>query len=912
MHRAYHALPALATAGGTLTNAVYGFTTVLLKTLKEVKPDYLAVTFDTKAPTFRHKLYKEYKATRVKKPQEFYDQFALAHEVAEAFGISVYERDGFEADDVIGSIASAALAEPNLKTIIVTGDLDALQLVDERTVVRTFKKGIADTADYDAAAVRERFGLTPTQIVDLKALAGDHSDNIPGVTGIGEKTAVELLQKFGSVEKIYSALAAGGKKAAAISERVRELLAQYRDDALQSKRLATIDRDVSIRFKLEDCRVRPLDRDQLVALFRRLEFKSLLDRIPATVAASEASLSALSSRPKGQGTLALGERSAPVARHNPNYVLVDDEAAFEALIGRLKKVEAFALDTETTSLDPLTADLVGISLAWQEGKAYYLPMQRHRRWVSALKAIFEDTDIPKYGHNLKFDYAVLKGAGITVAPLSVDSMLASYLLNPGSRSHGLDALVFREFGYEMQPIEALIGPKGKGQRTMDDVPLPAITFYAAEDADYTWKLANKLAIELETKGLSKLFETIEMPLVSVLADMELAGVKINVPFLKALGTRVGRQLETLTKKIYAAAGTEFNVNSPRQLAEVLFERLGLGRDTIKRTKTGTSTAATELDKLKGKHPIIALIGEQRELSKLKSTYLDALPELVSTKTGRVHTDFNQAVAATGRLSSSNPNLQNIPVRTHLGAEIRKAFIAERGYRLVVADYSQFELRIIASLSGDPTMIESFRNGEDIHRRTAAEVAGKKLSEVTDAERRSAKTVNFGIMYGMGAQGLVRATGMSVDEAREYIMKYFELYGDVRRFLDDTIVEARESGSVETLFGRKRFLPELASGVPAVRAAAERMAINHPIQGTQADFIKMAMIQIAKKLPSVSAKSRMILQVHDELVFEVPAVEVLVVAKFVKTAMEGVHNLRVPIVAEVAVGLNWGETEAVAL
>ncbi len=896
IHRSFHALPPLTTKQGVLVNAVYGFTTVLLKMFRELNPTHVVVCFDRKEKTFREKEFAEYKATRVKAPQELYDQIPLVKNLVESFNIPIFEKAGYEADDLIGTITSKA---KEVEKVIVTGDMDTLQLVDDETSVYTLKKGLGETTTYDPKAVGERFGIGPEQLIDFKALRGDPSDNIPGVNGIGEKTASDLLQKFGTVEKLYQALEKETPKAKTISASLQQKLLDGKQDAFLSKRLATIIRNAPVHFALDDAARKHYDRQKVVKLFQALEFASLLGKLPED--ADDAKATAAKLTP--QKLLA---DDAPVpTRPGHNYRLIADEESFQEFLARLKKQPAFTLDTETTSLDPLQAKLLGISFAWEKGQAYFVSLQAD--WLEQLRAILEDEQVQKRGHNLKYDISALETAGVKLAGVGFDTMVASYLLNPGSRAHSLNALVFEEFGYEMQPIEALIGPKGKHQLPMESVPVQKLAWYSCEDADYTERLVHGLEPPLDREQLRQVFETIEMPLVPVLSRMERNGVKIDVAWLRQMSQDIGRKLSTLEASIHKLAGTPFNVSSPLQLKEVLFDKLKLSTKGLGKTKTGISTAADQLEKLRHDHPIVGQILEFRELAKLKSTYLDSLPELVSSIDKRVHTSFNQTVAATGRLSSSDPNLQNIPIRSELGAEIRNAFIADRGHRILAADYSQFELRIAASIADVKTMIESFRSGEDIHARTAAEIHGIPLEQVTKEIRRTAKEVNFGVLYGMGASGLAQRQGIRREEAQAFIEKYYMVYHELQDWMGETIKAARARGYVETLFGRRRYLPELKSSNPMIRAAAERMAVNMPTQGTQADIIKLAMVRINQWLPKASPDSKMILQVHDELVFEVPEHDVHKVGKVVKETMENVYKLKVPTVVEVEVGQSWGET-----
>ncbi len=895
LHRSFHALPPLTTKDGQMINAVYGFLTVLFKVLKEFKPTHVAVAFDKAKKTFRHEQYAEYKAGRAKTPDEFYEQLPIVKEVLAAFHIPVYEQEGYEADDLIGTIAHDN-ERAKIDTIIVTGDKDAFQLIDDHTRVHTLRKGIADTVTYDAKAFVTRYGFAPIQMIDFKAIAGDPSDNIPGVKGIGEKGATALLQKFKTLEKIYEAIDKQGDDVD-IPKRQLTLLQKHKKEAFMSKQLATIVTDVDMQYQPEEAVLQPYDKQAVYQLFQTYEFKSLLNRLP-DVPGVEPSEGASAEESED------GAHSSANPKSKEKYSLVNTDAAFAEFLTAAEKQKVIAVDTESTNVDPFRAELLGISICWQAGTAYYINVKDHATWLPKIRAFLENPKIKKVGHNIKYDLAMLWQVDIDLRPITFDSMVASYLLNPGSRGHSLDNLAYETFGYEMQSITELIG-KGKDQITMDMVPLDKVSWYAAEDADYTWQLYQYFTTELEEKNMTGLMEKIEVPLIPVLAMLEQNGVHIDTKFLGDLSKKTGAKIESLEKKIYDLAGTEFNINSPMQLKEVLFEKLKISSEGISKTKTGLSTAAAELEKLKDKHEIIPLLQEYRELAKLKSTYLDALPQLVNPKTKRVHTSFNQTITATGRLSSSDPNLQNIPIRTEEGRKIREAFVAAPGYSIVAADYSQIELRIIASIANDERMIKSFAEGEDIHRRTAADVNQIPLEEVTKQQRYEAKEVNFGILYGMGAWGLATRQGMSRERARAFIEKYFMVHPEIQEYIAATIALAHEQGYVETLFGRRRYLPDINASMPRVRAGAERMAINMPIQGTAADLMKVAMINIYQKLPDVSAETKMILQVHDELVFEVPDSEVQQVAAFIVEEMNTAYQLRVPIETEVEVGQNWG-------
>jgi DNA polymerase-1 len=898
IHRAFHALPqTLTTKKGELVNAVYGFAMILLKVFKDLEPDYIACTFDLGKPTFRDKIFKEYKATRVKADQSLYDQIPRVKELVESFNIPIFEEEGYEADDVIGTLVSESEKEEGLENLIVTGDLDTLQLIDEKTKVFTLKTGVTETIIYDESHVRQRYGLNPDQMIDFKALRGDPSDNIPGVRGVGEKTALDLIKTFGSLEKLYQAIEKESPKVKKIKERYLNLLKEHKKEAFLSKKLATIVRDIKLKFDLNECSKKEYSREKVVQLFRELEFQSLLNKLPET------------EKPK----LVQGELLKPKMEikkgHDWDYKLIDNEKDFEDFYAELKKQKEISVDTEATDIDPYLAKLLGVSFSWKKGQGFFVDLregEQKKEWLAKLKKVLEDKEVKKVGHNIKYDLAILKSHGINLQPISFDTMVAAYLLNPGLRQYNLTSLSFTEFGYEKMEMIDLIGPKGKKQLPIEMIPKEKLAWYSCEDADFTLRLKEKFEQDLEKRDISGLFHKMEMPLVSVLEEMEEAGIKIDVDFLKKMAKEVDKKIKDLKIKIYKTACSEFNINSPLQLKKILFEDLKISAEGIGKTKTGLSTSASELVKMKARHPIIAMISEYRELAKLKSTYLDALPLLVNPKTGRVHTSFNQTITATGRLSSSDPNLQNIPIRTPLGKEIRKVFIAENGFRLLSADYSQIELRIVASMANDEKMLIAFQKGEDIHVRTAAEVHEIALEKVTPQMRREAKAVNFGVIYGLGIHGLAEGADIPLEKARAFIEKYFTIHQGIQKYIENTKELAHQNGYVETLFGRRRYLPEINSGNAGLLAQAERMAINMPVQGTAADLMKMAMIEISKKLPSASSKARMILQVHDELVFEAPEKEVAKVSQLVKETMEEIYKLKAPIEVGISFGKNWGE------
>ena len=901
IHRAFHAIPFLSTKSGELTNAVFGFTATVLSVLKELEPEYIAVSFDLPEPTFRHKAYADYKATRQKAPDELRSQFGRVREVVEILGMPIFEMAGFEADDVIGSLAKQSAAKEDLDAYIVTGDKDTLQLVDDRVKVFTLRKGIKDTVIYDKALLAEETGLTPDEFVEYKALKGDPSDNIPGVPGIGDKTASSLVQEYKSLERLYEALSDEPAKHPLIKPKVRENLTTYRDDAFLSRDLSRIKTDLELSFELAACKVHDFDMEAALKFFKEMEFTSLIPRLKSVV-------------DEGSAAASTPEQKPDPARKDwsdKNYRLVATEADFKKFLAELGKQELFAFDTETDRIDAISDNLVGLSFSWGKNEGYYLPM-RHETGpnldfdtaMAALKPILENERIGKVGHHLKYDLSAIRCCGIDLAGLRFDTLLGSYLLNPGARTLKLDRLAYQELGYDMQPITALIGEKRTEQLDFSAVPSNEALNYAAEDADITWQLYEKLSQDLRDAGLMKLLDDIELPLVPVLSRMEQRGVKLDTAFLAEMGTRFQKQLDAIERRIHKLAGREFNLNSPSQLSVVLFDELEIGTGGSRQGARHKSTAADQLEFLKDKHPIIPEITKYRELSKLKTTYLDALPKLVRDDTKRLHTSYNQTIAATGRLSSSDPNLQNIPIRTEVGREIRRAFTVERGFRLVSADYSQFELRIAAHITGDPKLTENFREERDIHAATAAEVSGVPLDEVTPEQRYAAKAVNFSILYGASAHGVARSTGMGRSDAQDYIDRYFKTYPKLKEYMDAMITKAQTDGFVETLFGRRRYLPEINASAYPIREAAKRMAINMPIQGTQADILKLAMITIDRELPGVSAQARMLLTVHDELVFEAPSADAEKVGRFIEDKMSHAYELKVPVVVEAKVGSNW--------
>ena len=880
MHRAFHALPPFTVRQtGETVGAVYGFASILLKVLSEHKPTHYAIAFDKKAPTFRHKLFDQYKAHRPPTPDELVNQIGRVRDLVEAFQIPIFELDEYEADDVLGTLSHQA-SQHGTDTIIVTGDADTMQLVSPYVKVLYPKPGksFSDTMLYDEEAVKNKYGVAPKHIADFKGLIGDPSDNIPGISGIGKVTAVKLIRQFGTVEEIYARIDEVNPP------KLRNTLRDNEDIALQSKKLATIVTDTPVTLNMECCRVSQYDRSHVAELFRELEFSSLLPRLPG---------------------------SGDEASTRKNYRIINTAQALDELLGRLSQVISIAFDTETTSLNAMSAQLVGISLSPSEGEAYYIPIG-HVGWhqteqlplkqvAERLKPLMEDDNIAKLAHDGKYDMTVLAEHGITVNNLTFDSMIAAYLL--GEKSLGLKALAFAKLNIEMTPITRLIG-SGAKQLSMSMVDVKETADYACADADMTLRLSNLLGEELRKQGLWQLFAEVEMPLVPVLLTMERNGIALDMELLQDMAHQLVKQLINLETEIYRQADRKFNINSPKQLGSVLFEELKL--PASRKGKNGYSTEASVLEELGKSYEIVRNILEYRQLTKLKSTYIDALPALINARTGRIHTSFNQTRTTTGRLSSSEPNLQNIPIRGELGRQVRKAFIAPTGSRLLAGDYSQIDLRVLAHLSQDQSLLNAFKQNADIHAATAAQLAGIDASKVTPEMRRLAKTVNFGVIYGMSDYGLEQATELSREEAGRFITAYFEKYPGVKRYLEETKEQTRSTSFVQTLLGRRRFIPEINASNRQIREAAERMAINMPVQGTSADIIKVAMINLYHEMNKRNLKSKMLLQVHDELVFEVPEDELEEMRRLVPDVMSGAVELSIPLVVDTKMGNNWGE------
>ncbi|MFQ5652875.1 MAG: DNA polymerase I [bacterium] len=884
----------LRNSKGENTSAVFGFLRFLFMIYDNEHPDYLAVVFDPKGKTFRHEQYEAYKATRQKMPDDMRDQVPMIHEVIKALNIPHIEVPGFEADDVIGTLAKRAQAE-GFDAYLVSGDKDFMQLVDKHIKLYNPRRAGEAVEVLDEAGVLQKVGLPPSKIVDYLGLMGDTSDNVPGVKGVGDKTAVKLIEEYGSVEAVL-------ENADKVSRaNVRQNLQTYREEALLSKKLVQIDTHVPLDVELESFKCVEPNREQVVKLLQELEFSSLLDRF--TVA-----------QPGNQ----------------VNYQIIDSKEQLQKLVAALKKSGFFVVDLEASDKDPMRAEVVGIAISYQPGEAFYLPVQVETRasaeggtiavremflrsegelfgslpLADFLKPLLEDPNLKKSGHNIKYDMLVLRRHGINLQGLYFDTMVASYLINPTLRQHNLDALALEHLNYVKISTSDLLG-KGKNKVSIAEIEIEKFAQYACEDADITLKLTGIFEPQLRDGNLMDLFTDVEMPLIEVLMEVEQEGVALDLEFLSGMSTGMAEKLDGLVRQIYDMAGEEFNINSTQQLGQILFEKLELPKK--KRTKTGYSTDAKVLDELANVHELPKALLEYRELMKLKSTYVDALPSLVNPETGRLHTSYNQTVAATGRLSSSDPNLQNIPIRTDMGREIRRAFIPRDADHVILdADYSQIELRVMAHLSKDPVLMEAFRNEEDIHTKTASLIFGVEADELTHEHRRRAKEINFGIMYGMGVYGLASRLHISNDEAREFIISYFSQYGKVQEFILRMHTQAETHGYVTTLLNRRRYLPEIKSKNRNIREFAKRTAVNTPIQGTAAELIKVAMINVWRKLKADGYSTKMIMQVHDELVFEVPRAEVDRVRLLVKTEMENAVPLDVPIKADIGVGPNWLE------
>ena len=899
IHRAYHALPNLSNSQGFPTGAVFGFFSILFKALADIKPTHLLVTLDQAGPTFRHKLAADYKGTRKPMEDDLARQIPVIAEILGHLNIPIYMKEGYEADDLLGIIS--AKSPKDMFNVILTGDLDMLQLINPKTHVYRLKTGISEMVVFDEAAMIKAYGLKPTQWVDYKALKGDPSDNIPGVPGVGEKTALVLIQEFGSLEGVYDEAESDAPK---IKSGVVAKLLAGKDKALLSRQLAQISTSNNLKVNFEEAELSDYNQEKVIQMFQELGIKALIPRLPKTSVAM-------------------------TPTEDIVFSLVDTKEEIQALVQKITEGKKLAIST----VGEEEGNLLGISFSTGINKNYYLPVSNTgRKTFELLKPYLENQDIEKYGHNLKFDWHSLKKYGVNLLPFSFDVAIAAYLLNPGQRGYELEDLSFAELGVMKRGLKDILG-EGRKKQAIGELEKKVLSGFACENAECIFSLKLKLEALLKESNLFKIFNEIEMPLSEVLAQMEAVGIKIDKEYLVKLSNKAGTELASLEKQIYKLAGMEFNVSSPIQLREVLFDKLQIPSETMKkRGKSGElSTAATQLEKLRGLHPIVELIFDYRELAKLKSTYLDALPQLVSEADGRLHTTYNQTIAATGRLSSTDPNLKNIPIRTELGNAVRKAFVADERFDLVSLDYSQIELRIAASLAHDSEMIKIFNAGGDFHQATAAKIFNVPEDKVTKEQRRDAKTINFSVLYGVSAFGLSERSDMGRAEAGDYIKKYFEVFSGLKKYVDETIKLAHAQGYLLNPLGRIRRFPEINSSNFAVRAAAERAAVNMPIQSLAADIMKMAMIEIDKfirhsrgSLPAgrqagiqssgspirsgmtSDPEARMLLSVHDELVFEIEKQSTNALVPKIKNIMESVYKLEVPLVAEAKIGKNWME------
>jgi DNA polymerase-1 len=887
--RAFHAIKTTLTdPEGRPTNALYGFTRILLKLMREHTPSHIAVVFDAPGPTFRDEMFAEYKANRKETPPELKEQFPRMHELVKALNLPLLSVPGVEADDVIGTLALKAAAK-GMEAVIVSGDKDLMQLIGGK--VRMFDPGKGESGVwYGPDDVVERFGVGPERVPDALALIGDAADNVPGVRGIGEVTAKKLMAQYGTLEALY-------KHVDDLKGKQRENIEAGRGQAFASRELVIIKTDVPLEVDPDGCHRKPWDPERVREAFSKLGFNSLID-----------------------------ETGVADKKETLDYTLVTDEAQLKRVVEEMRAAGRFSVDTETTSTEPMFAELVGISLSCKEAKGYYIPVGHapdalalrydpddllgvelmnqipRARTLELLRPLLEDASTGKIGHNIKYDMIVFHNAGVEMQGVAMDTMVASYLTDPGRLRHNLDEVSLHYLRRKTIPISDLIG-KGSKSITFDQVPIDRACEYATEDADMAWRLAAVLEPVLRERELSELFQNVELPLIGVLARMEEAGIALDTGPLDLLRTEIGKRLAELEGLIHESAGGPFNINSPKQLQEILFERLGLR--TVRKTKTGQSTDVDVLEELAAEHPLPKLILEYRSLEKLRGTYVDALPRLVHPRTGRIHTSFNQAVAATGRLSSSNPNLQNIPVRTEYGKRIREAFVPGNADMLLIsADYSQIELRILAHLSGDTAMLQAFAENADIHRDTAARVFGVAPEQVTPEMRRQAKAVNFGVVYGISDFGLARNLGIGRGQAARFIDAYFRQYPRVRGWLDEVVAKAKIDGYTTTMLNRRRYLPELNGADAAARKSAERMALNTPVQGTAADVIKVAMVRLDAALRGTGA--RMLLQVHDELVVEAPADAAKETAALMVRVMEQAVEIDVPLRVDAGIGKNWAE------
>jgi len=868
----------LTTSKGFPTGATYAFINSLFKILNEESPEYIGIVFDAPEKTFRHELFEAYKATREAMPDELVEQLPVMFELVKSLGIPVIVKPGYEADDVIGTLALKA-SKMGLKVYMVTGDKDLMQLVNEDILMYKPGVGQKETEIIDVGEVIEKWGVKPEQIPDLLGLAGDSVDNIPGVKGIGPKRAASLINEFGSLEKIFENL----DKVS--NEKLRNLLKDGKESAFTSKELAVIRVDVPVELDLNELRLGGKDEKKLMELLEKLEFYSIIKSL----------------------------KKDKKEEKKKNYKIVLSLEELKNVVEKVGKAELFSVDLETTSIRPMEAEIVGISLCIEPDSGYYIPVRYKGKSknnfgdddlkvvLEELKPVLEDDRIKKCGHNIKYDMLVFERNGINLRGVDIDTMVAAWIIQPDSHSYKLDNLSQQYLHYTMVPIEELIGKGKKNQITMDEVELNRVAFYAVEDADIALQLVPIFRAEMRATGTEEVFRKIEMPLIPVLMEMEKNGVYVDIDYLKEMSQEISKKIDVLADNIYKVAGVEFNINSPKQLSEVLFEKLGLPR------VRGKSTDVKVLEKLRNQHELPALVLDYRSLVKLKTTYLDAMAQYVNSNTGRIHSSFNQTGASTGRITSSDPNFQNIPIRTDIGREIRKAFKPQKsGWKMMSADYSQIELRIMAHLSKDPELLKSFNEGVDVHTRTAALVYGVSEKDVLPEMRRVAKIVNFGIMYGAGPFRMSEELGIPQEEARKLIEQYFKTYPGINEYIIKTLQEAEKNKFVKTLSGRIRYVYDITSDNYHVREAAKRVAINTPIQGTAADMIKIAMINISRRMKEKSLRAMMILQIHDELLFEVPEEEIETLREVVVQEMENAIKLDVPVKVDVGIGNSWYE------
>jgi len=898
------------TSKGEPTAGTYGFARELMRILEQEKPDYIAVAFDT-GKTFRDQIFPAYKGTRAKMPDDLNPQIGRIRQLVDVFNIPRLEMEGYEADDVLGSIARIA-AEQGLSVKIITGDRDLLQLVNERTAV--YLAGDDQNYIKDEDVIR-KLGVRPGQVVDYKALVGDKSDNIPGVAGVGEKTAISLLEKFQTLDNIYTHIDE-------VENRWKSKLELNKENAYMSRDLAQIKTDLNVKFDLEHAKVEEWNVPSIESFFKELEFRSLLKSLERLTSKEEVLSPA--APPKAGQQMSMFENEpqtivAPKIDSNLKVQIVDTPEKLTELVRELNKAQLISFDTETTSTEEMRADIVGISLAIKEGEGYYIPVGHQaginlplEQVISALKGPLTNPKIGKIAHNAKYDYIVLAKHGLRVSPLTFDTMLAEFIIDPSSRNLGLKNLAFVKLGEEMTHIEELIG-RGKKQITMANVAIESAAPYAIADAEVPLRLMPLQLEELKRVNGEKLLYEIDLPLTPVLADMEMAGISLDLPFFVETGKRLEKRMAEIEKQVFDSVGKPFNLNSTQQLSDVLFNRLGLEPpDRGNKTASGHfSTSAGVLDMLRGKHPVVDLVLEHRELSKLKSTYVDALQAALNSDTGCVHTSYSQIGAVTGRLSSINPNLQNIPIRSEEGRRLRHGFVAGKGNVLLSVDYSQIELRLVAHMAQDEAMLAAFRAGEDIHATTARAIYGVGPDAVTKNMRRHAKAINFGLIYGMSVFGLTRTTELTLAEAETFVKTYFEKFPGIKKYLDGIRKQAAQQGYVETLLGRRRYFPALQSKANVqIKNREEREAINAPVQGTAADLMKIAMLKIPPALKAAGLKAKMLLQVHDELVFEAPKDEAKETARIVQDIMANAYPLSTPLSTEARYGPNWGEMKSI--